>query len=57
MGKCMVNLVNKQSVKGVYNIENNFVSLPSGIYVCQYVFKLAGEVFITERKMVKINDN
>ena len=57
MGKCMVNLINEQYVKGVYNIENNFVSLPSGIYVCQYVFKTGASVFISEHKMIKINDN
>ena len=56
-GKCMVNIVDEYKKKGMYTIENNFVSLPTGLYLCQYAFNNRSNVFVTRFKMMKINKN
>ena len=55
LGKCMVKIINSEHLKGTYKLEENFVSLPSGIYTCQYIFTSSGNSFVTETKMIKIN--
>ncbi|MCX6267694.1 MAG: cohesin domain-containing protein [Bacteroidetes bacterium] len=54
-GQLMETPVEKPHVAGTYRMEDNFVSLPAGIYFCQYAFKGPNGMYETYRKMIKLN--
>ncbi|MDP1622510.1 MAG: hypothetical protein Q8M08_09265 [Bacteroidales bacterium] len=54
-GQIMNIPVESPHLPGSYQLENNFVYLPAGIYFCQYVFKSTARVYETYRKLIKIN--
>jgi hypothetical protein len=54
-GKHLLKLIEGPHIKGEYKIENNFVSLPTGIYMCKYVFTSSAKVLENQVKMIKIN--
>ncbi|MEI6681663.1 MAG: T9SS type A sorting domain-containing protein [Bacteroidota bacterium] len=57
LGSLVMNLVDNILTKGEYKIENNFVSLPTGIYFCRYIFTDAFNAFVNDFKLVKVNNN
>ena len=56
-GEVVEVLVERPQQAGVYRIDENFVYLTAGVYICQYVFKGPANVYETHRKMIKINQN
>ena len=56
-GSLVMNLVDDKRIKGEYKIENNFVSLPAGIYFCRYIFTDASNAFVNDFKLVKTKNN
>lgn len=54
-GNIMETLVEKTQPAGRYRLEDKFVYLPAGIYLCMYTFTSPYKVFETCRKMIKLN--
>jgi hypothetical protein len=53
-GQLMETPVEQFYMLGTYRVYKNFVSLPRGIYFCNYVFRNAANVYETNKKMIKI---
>jgi hypothetical protein len=54
-GQLMETPVSLYLIKGTHSTLKNFVTLPRGIYFCQFVFRNAARVYETNRKMIKIS--
>ena len=52
-GQVVRTLVNSYQQPGSYRLEDNFVSLPAGIYFCEYSFNGIGGVSLSHWKMIK----
>jgi hypothetical protein len=52
-GQLIMEPVGEYKTTGSYRFEDNFVSLPAGIYLCKYEFKGNAGIYETSQKMIK----